>query len=94
MKHNYTPQPLDTSDIRLPEELNELIEKMAKNVHEVWAHNRIEEGWTYGAERNDELKQHPCLIPYEELSEIEKDYDRNTAISTLKLICKLGFKII
>lgn len=94
MKKNYTPQPMDTSDIRLPEELNELIEKIAKNVHEVWAKNRIDEGWTYGAERNDELKQHPCLIPYEELSEIEKDYDRNTAISTLKLICKLGFKII
>lgn len=94
MKQNYTPQPMDTSDIRLPEELNELIEQIAKNVHEVWAKNRIDEGWTYGAERNDELKQHPCLIPYEELSEIEKDYDRNTAISTLKLICKLGFKII
>ena len=85
---------MDTSDIQLPEELNELIEKIAKNVHEVWAKNRIDEGWTLGAERNDELKQHPCLIPYEELSEIEKDYDRNTAISTLKLICKLGFKII
>lgn len=85
---------MDTSDIQLPEELNELIEQIAKNVHEVWAKNRIDEGWTYGAERNDELKQHPCLIPYEELSEIEKDYDRNTAISTLKLICKLGFKII
>ena len=94
MKQNYTPQPMDTSDIQLPEELNELIEQIAKNVHEVWAKNRIDEGWTYGAERNDELKQHPCLIPYEELSEIEKDYDRNTAISTLKLICKLGFKII
>lgn len=94
MKQNYTPQPMDTSDIRLPEELNELIEQIAKNVHEVWAKNRIDEGWTLGAERNDELKQHPCLIPYEELPEIEKDYDRNTAISTLKLICKLGFKII
>lgn len=94
MKQNYIPQPMDTSDIQLPEGLNVLIEGIAKNVHEVWAHNRIEEGWTYGAERNDELKQHPCLIPYEELSEIEKDYDRNTAISTLKLICKLGFKII
>lgn len=94
MKKNYTPQPMDTSDIQLPEELNELIEQIAKNVHEVWAKNRIDEGWTLGAERNDELKQHPCLIPYEELSEIEKDYDRNTAISTLKLICKLGFKII
>lgn len=92
-KNNYTPQPIDTSDIKLSEELNELIEKMAKNVHEVWAQSRIEQGWTYGEERNDSLKTHPCLVPYEELPEIEKAYDRDTALGTLKLICKLGFKI-
>ena len=92
-KNNYTPQPIDTSDIKLSEELNELIEKMAKNVHEVWAQSRIKQGWTYGEERNDSLKTHPCLVPYEELPEIEKAYDRDTALGTLKLICKLGFKI-
>ena len=92
-KNNYTPQPIDTSDIKLSEELNELIEKMAKNVHEVWAQSRIDQGWTYGEERNDSLKTHPCLVPYEELPEIEKAYDRDTALGTLKLICKLGFKI-
>ncbi len=90
---NYVPQPIDTSDIKLSEELNELIEKMAKNVHEVWAQSRIDQGWTYGEERNDSLKTHPCLVPYEELPEIEKAYDRDTALGTLKLICKLGFKI-
>lgn len=93
MKRNYVPQPLDTSDIQLPEELNALIEQISKNVHEVWAQSRIEQGWTYGEERSDTLKQHPCLIPYEELPEIEKDYDRDTAIGTLKLIRKLGFRI-
>ena len=93
MKMNYVPQPIDTSDIKLSEELNELIEKMAKNVHEVWAQSRIEQGWTYGEERNDTIKTHPCLVPYEELPEIEKAYDRDTALGTLKLICKLGFKI-
>ena len=93
MKTNYIPQPLDTSDIQLPKELNELVEQMAKNVHEVWAQTRIEQGWTYGAERNDALKHHPCLVPYEELPEEERVYDRNTAIGTLKLITKLGFKI-
>lgn len=92
-KNNYIPQPIDTSDIRLPEELNELIEKMAKNVHEVWAQSRIDQGWTYGEERNDTIKTHPCLVSYEELPEIEKAYDRDTALGTLKLICKLGFKI-
>ena len=93
MKKNYVPQPMDTSDIQLPEELNLLIEAMAKNVHEVWAQSRMEQGWTYGEERNDVLKHHPCLIPYEELPEIEKAYDRDTALGTLKLISKLGFKI-
>ena len=89
----YVPQPMDTSDVQLPEELNELAEKMAKNVHEVWAQSRISQGWTYGPERNDTLKHHPCLVPYEELPEVEKDYDRDTALGTLKLIIKAGFKI-
>ena len=93
MKKNYIPQPMDTNDTLLPEDLNVLIEQLAKNVHEVWARNRIEQGWTYGKERSDSVKQHPCLIPYEELPEVEKDYDRDTAIETLKLISKLGFKI-
>lgn len=50
--------------------------------------------WIYGEKRSDELKQHPCLIPYEELPELEKDYDKDTALGTLKLIRKLSFKII
>lgn len=93
MKKNYVPKPMDTSDVQLPVELDELVEMIAKNVHEVWAQNRMEEGWIYGKQRNDALKTHPCLIPYEELPEIEKAYDRDTAFGTLRLISKLGFKI-
>ena len=84
---------MDTSDVQLPEELNVLIEQMSKNVHEVWAQNRLDQGWTYGEERSDALKTHPCLVPYDELPEVEKAYDRDTALETLKLITKLGFKI-
>ena len=93
MKQSYVPQPMDTSDVRLPEELSELIEQMAKNVHEVWAQSRISQGWTYGPERDDALKHHPCLVPYEELPEEGKAYDRDTSLETLKLITKLGFSI-
>lgn len=89
----YIPQPIDTSDVVLPIELEQLVEKMSKNVHEVWAETRIKQGWKYGEQRNDEKKTHPCLVPYEELPEEEKEYDRNTSIGTLKLIMKLGFKI-
>lgn len=85
--------PEDIENVRLPEEIMPLVEDIAKNVHEVWAKSRIDQGWTYGEERDDIHKKHPCLIPYEDLPEIEKDYDRDTAIGTLKLILKLGFKI-
>ena len=93
-KNNYIPQPIDTKDVVLPQELNELAEMIAKNVHEVWSAGRMKDGWTYGEERNDAERKHPCLVPYEELSESEKEYDRNTSQETLKLIRKLGFKIV
>ena len=89
----YIPNPVDTEQIQLPKELEYLVEGMAKNVHEVWSKTRIEQGWTYGEKRDDALKQHPCLVPYEELPEEEKVYDRNSSVETLKLIMKLGFKI-
>lgn len=93
MKQPYTPAPLDTRDIELPKELDELIERMARNVHEVWAQGRMAEGWTWGEQRDDQRKTHPCLVPYEELPDAEREYDRQTAVQTLKLILKLGFKI-
>ena len=92
-KPEYTPQPIDTTGVELDNRLTALIEQMSKNVHEVWAQNRINQGWQYGPRRDDVLKKHPCLVPYEDLPEEEKQYDRDTAIGTLKLIIKLGFHI-
>ncbi len=89
----YQPKPIDTSDVIVPEELLSLVEDIAKNVHEVWAKNRIKEGWTYGEQRDSIKKTTPCLVPYEELPENEKEYDRQTALETIKLAIKLGFKI-
>ena len=91
--NDYTPHPVDTSDIQLPKDLAPLLEAMAKNVHETWAQERIRQGWSYGKQRDDVRKLHPCLVAYEELPEAEKEYDRNTSVGTLKLILKLGFKI-
>lgn len=89
----YTPKPIDTSDITLPESLRALTEKLAENTHEVWAAGRIKEGWTYGEERNTEKKATPCLVPYSELPESEKEYDRNTAMESIKLMIKLGYEV-
>lgn len=89
----YIPKPIDTSDIELPEELLNLADKIAENVHDVWAKGRMAQGWTYGEKRDDAKLETPCLVPYYELPESEKTYDKETAFSTLKLIVKLGYKI-
>ena len=68
----YLPQPVDTSNICLPQELENLVEQLARNVHEVWASSRIAQGWTWGPVRSDAFKTHPSLVPYEELSEEER----------------------
>lgn len=89
----YTPKPINTDDIELSEDIMELCELISKNTHDVWAEVRIKDGWSYGERRDDERKLHPCLIPYEELPEAEKEYDRSTSLETLKLIVKLGYNI-
>lgn len=89
----YKPDPINTANIRLPEEILELAELLAKNTHEIWAQNRIAEGWTYGNTRDDEALQSPCLVPYEELPESEKDYDRSTSQEVLKVLYTLGYRI-
>lgn len=89
----YKPNPIDTSGISLPADLLELTEKLAENVHENWSEGRIAQGWTYGRVRDDEKRTTPCLVPYSELPEEEKEYDRRTALQTLKTIIALGYTI-
>ena len=90
---DYVPDPIDTSNVDLPPDLDALLDYLARNVHEVWAKLRLEQGWTYGPTRDDERKQHPCLVPYEELPESEKSFDRATAAETLRAILALGYRI-
>ena len=90
----YTPKPIDLSDVELTEDLNELREAIAENAHEIWAENRQAEGWTYGPQRNDQLKQTPDMVPYSQLPEGEKEYDREMAMKTIKLLKKLGYDLI
>jgi hypothetical protein len=90
----YEPQPIDTSGVELPEEIVELTELLARNTHENWARQRVSEDWRYGPRRDDVLREHPGLVSYEELSEEEKDYDRTTALETIKTILSLGYRIV
>lgn len=89
----YRPEPIDTGDVILPEELLLLTEQIAANTHDVWAKGRMAEGWVYGKVRDNDAKTMPNLVPYHELPETEKEYDRNTALETLRLIVKMGYTI-
>jgi RyR domain len=90
----YQPKPLDVSPIQLSPELKALTERLAEDAHERWSKTRIAQGWTYGQSRDDDQKFHPSLIPYNQLSEDEKELDRVTAMGTLKLILALGYRIL
>lgn len=90
----YIPQPVDVSDIPLNPELMELTEMIAENAHDVWAEARMKEGWTYGEVRDDTLKKHPDMVPYSCLPEGEKQYDRLMAMNTIKLVKRLGYRLV
>lgn len=90
---SYPPKPIDTSAVELPTDLLDLWERLAENAHDNWAKRRLSEGWTYGPKRDDDAKQHPDLVPYADLPDSEKQYDRDAAMETLKAIVALGYKI-
>jgi RyR domain len=89
----YEPKAIDTSHVMLSPDLEDLVERLAENNHNHWARGRIKEGWRYGRNRDDDHKQHPDLVPYEELSESEKEYDRRTVVEALKAIIALGYEV-
>src|SRR5262245_18484333 len=89
----YEPKPIDLSHVSLSDDLKALRERLAENVHEVWAVKRVADGWTWGPTRNDAAKTNPCLIPYDDLPDSEKSYDREMVEQTLKAILALGYRI-
>jgi hypothetical protein len=89
----YTPETIDTSHISLAPDLQELVETLAKNNHDHWAISRIKEGWRHGERRNDDRKLHPDLLPYDQLPDSEKEYDRKTVTEALKAIMALGYEV-
>lgn len=87
---SYRPRPIDTSSVEVTPELEELFERLSRNVHEIWASQRMSEGWTLGRERSDARREHPCLIPYDDLPESEKEVDRVVVRQTLLALLALG----
>jgi hypothetical protein len=89
----YKPEPIDTSKVQLNDEILKLTEYLATNAHEVWAQRRMAEGWRFGPRRDEVKKEHPSLVPYNDLTEEEKEYDRSTALETLKVLLAMGYRL-
>jgi hypothetical protein len=89
----YRPQPIDTAHVTIPVPLEGLVERLAVNVHDIWADQRLKDGWKMGPARNDAKKEHPCLRPFDELPEAEKEYDRRVVRETLQAMLALGYRI-
>ena len=89
----YRPKLIDLEHIELPEGFAALREEIAENAHDRWAMERQSEGWTYGLKRDDAKLETPDMVPYPQLPESEKQYDRIMAENTLKLLIALGYKI-
>lgn len=90
----YKPELTDLTVIEIPKDIEELTELLAKHAHDVWAIERQSEGWTYGRERNDRKLETPDMVPYDQLPETEKQYDRIMASNTIKLLLANGYKIV
>ena len=93
MEREYIPHPIDTEGVEVNDEILALAERLAENTHDVWAKGRMAEGWVYGEKTDPARKIHCQLVPYSQLSESEKEYDRRTSLETLKVLIKLGFTI-
>ncbi len=89
----YEPAPVDTSGVTLPPGILALTERLARNAHDVWARQRLADGWRWGPRRNDDTREHPCLLSYDELPDSEREYDRQVALGTLRTILALGYRI-
>ncbi len=89
----YRPAPLDTSGVTMTTGLHCLVERLAENAHDIWAARRMSAGWQYGPERDEKARRHPCLVPYAELPEDEKEYDRQMVAGTVRAILSLGYEI-
>ena len=90
---DYCPSPIDTSKVSLPPEIGQLTERLAENAHDIWARQRLAEGWRFGPRRDDARKEHPCHVSYSELPDSEKEYDRQAVVQTLQAILALGYRI-
>ena len=89
--NGYKPAPLDLSAIELNVKMEELVDQLAENTHNVWAKERISQGWTYGLNEDVEKRRSPHLVHYANVDEAIKVANRNTASETVRTLLVYGY---
>ena len=89
----YEPKSLDLTRVQIPAYLTNLVEQLAEITHDNWLRQRLADGWRHGQSRNDLLKEHPCIVPYDDLPESEKEYDRKISQGVIQAMLALGYRV-
>ena len=89
----YEPKSLDLTRVQIPADLINLVEQLAEITHDNWLKQRLADGWRHGQSRNDLLKEHPCIVPYDDLPESEKEYDRKISLGVIQAMLALGYRV-
>ena len=69
------------------------IEQMAEMEHGRWNVERLRDGWRCGKPKDENLKRHPCIVPWSELPEDIKPFDRNAVKLFPAILVKAGYEI-
>lgn len=91
--NGYKPAPLDLSAITLNAKMEELVDQLAENTHNLWSKERIQQGWTYGLNEDPDLKRSPHLVPYGKVDEAIKKANRDTASETVRTLLVYGYML-
>lgn len=89
----FIPKVIDTQNIDMSNNLEMLRDSLAENMHELWSMSRIEDGWIYGEEHDEQSLTHPYIAPFAMLPPLCKKYKLDLATKTIKTIIGLGYKI-
>ncbi|XP_065491147.1 ryanodine receptor 3 isoform X3 [Caloenas nicobarica] len=93
MSNGYKPAPLDLSEVKLLPSQEFLVDKLAENAHNVWAKDRIKQGWTYGIQQDLKNKRNPRLVPYVLLDERTKKSNRDSLREAVRTFAGYGYNV-
>jgi RyR domain len=88
------PDPLVGPDANGFSFSHEEVEELARLEHDAWCDALRMEGWRPGPGMDSDSKEHPMLVPWEQLSEEERNKDRDPVRALPTMLAAAGFEIL